>query len=96
VGSHTVGGVGVHRKAPTPSDIFTHTHTHRPARTHLVELGVRTASQEAVELHQEAQVRVLRLGGRTVTLLLVLAHKINAHGGGLKRGQRGWREWEWK
>eukprot|EP00045_Choanoeca_perplexa_P022937 m.11401 g.11401 ORF g.11401 m.11401 type:complete len:301 (+) comp9808_c0_seq1:119-1021(+) len=45
----------------------------------LVERGIGTASQEAVKLDQEAQIRILRLGGVTASLLGVLVLNINTH-----------------
>ncbi len=45
----------------------------------LVEVGVRSARQEAVQLHKEPDVGILCHGLSTSVLLLVLVLDVNAH-----------------
>lgn len=50
----------------------------------LVEGRVGSASQEAVELHQELEVDIVALGGSAVSALDVVAVEIDTHGGGCR------------
>ena len=49
----------------------------QPLQDSLVEVAVGSASQEAVELHQEEEVRVLGLGGSPVAIFRVLVSEID-------------------
>ncbi|MCV2423817.1 hypothetical protein LNV47_24860, partial [Paucibacter sp. DJ4R-1] len=51
------------------------------AEDDLVELGIRTASEEAVKLYEEEQVRILALGGGPVALLDMVAVEVDTHFG---------------
>lgn len=59
--------------------LTTHLAHKQPLEDNSVELGVSPPSQESVELDKQEEIGVLRLGGRSVALLDVVAADVDTH-----------------